>query len=147
MVKCQFCGNEYDIKEDRQGIDFHGYVTIFSPYLYSPTFPICKECLSTKLRVSLEGDKIVVVKDGENIIGSITESGITQAIGKNGYEMVNNSLVKDIMEDPFPILSVNAPVSSIISLLRKYQAILTVDQAKVIGILTNTDPHKKLLTG
>lgn len=38
-----------------------------------------------------------------------------------------------------PTVSVNTPVAAVIVLLQNFQAILTVKEDKVVGIVTNTD--------
>jgi predicted transcriptional regulator len=50
-----------------------------------------------------------------------------------------------IMAEPFPIISSNVKVASIIELLRSVQAILTTEKNTIVGIITNTDPYKKLV--
>ncbi len=84
------------------------------------------------------------VKDGEKIVGSITEIKINQVIGAKGKDAIDLK-VREIIEEPFPVISVNAPVSAVIVLLRSVQAILTAEQGSVVGIVTNTDPFKKLI--
>ena len=84
------------------------------------------------------------VKDREKIVGSITEKEINQAISTHGKEAVDLK-IHQIMADPFPLISANATVSSVIELLRSVQAILTTEKDAAIGIVTNTDPYKKIV--
>jgi predicted transcriptional regulator len=57
-------------------------------------------------------------------------------------EELKNSPVSAIMEEPFPTISVNTPAVAIIDLLQSCQAVLTVKNGKVEGIITNTDIGK-----
>jgi predicted transcriptional regulator len=84
------------------------------------------------------------VKEQNKIVGSITEKEITLAISKYGEDAVSLSL-NQIMAEPFPIISSNAKVSSIIELLGSVQAILTTEKDTVVGIVTNTDLYEKLV--
>jgi predicted transcriptional regulator len=84
------------------------------------------------------------VKDGEKILGSITEIGINQSIGVKGKDALDLK-IREKIEEPFPVISANAPVPTVIALLRSVQAILTADGGSVVGIVTNTDLYKKLV--
>jgi len=80
----------------------------------------------------------LLIKNGSNIVGSITERIINRAIMERGIE-VNSLKVQEVMDDPFPIFSVNTPVLTIISVLQKTQAVLTMKNGEVVGIVTNSD--------
>jgi predicted transcriptional regulator len=82
------------------------------------------------------------VKDGDKIVGSVTERGINRRIMEGDPEEVKKLPVREVMEDPFPTLSMNTPVAAVMGLLQNYQAILTVKEDKVVGIVTNTDIGK-----
>lgn len=84
------------------------------------------------------------VKDGKKIVGSITEKEINQAISTFGKDAVDLK-IRQIIAEPFPVISANATVYSVIGLLRSVQAILTSEKDAVVGIVTNTDPYKKLV--
>ncbi len=84
------------------------------------------------------------VKDGETIVGSITEMGINKAIDERGKDAIEQR-VGDFLEEPFPIIGINIPVSTVRILLRKVQAILTIEKGSVVGIVTNQDLYKKLV--
>lgn len=84
------------------------------------------------------------VKDGNKIVGSVTEIEINAAISEHGENAVDLK-ISEIMAEPFPIIGANAPVSSVVELLRNVQAILTTENGAVVGIVTNTDPYKKLV--
>jgi predicted transcriptional regulator len=50
--------------------------------------------------------------------------------------------VKDVIEDSFPTVNVRTPVFAIVPLLQIFQAVMTLDGLKVVGIVTNTDLGK-----
>ena len=45
-------------------------------------------------------------------------------------------------DDPFPVLSVNTLVMNALPLLHSYQAVLTMEKDKIVGIVTNNDVGK-----
>jgi predicted transcriptional regulator len=83
------------------------------------------------------------VKDGDRIVGSITEWGINRAISERGRDAAD-ARVGDVLENPFPVFGVDTKVQSVIAVLRSVPAVLTVDNGIVVGILTNQDLYKKL---
>ena len=81
------------------------------------------------------------VESRRKIVGSITERGINSAI--NEYrEKAERIKVRDVMEDPFPIVPSSTPLPLIIQLLQRYQAVLVSKKGRVVGIITNTDIGK-----
>lgn len=48
---CDICGAEYNPQEEVKGVDYHGYLTIYSPYMQPKTLRICSDCLKKKLGV------------------------------------------------------------------------------------------------
>ena len=73
------------------------------------------------------------------IIGSLTERGINRVLMANKGTDPKDMLVKDAMEEGLPFVPVSATVGQIVPLLQTYQGILTIKDAKVAGIVTNTD--------
>jgi predicted transcriptional regulator len=87
--------------------------------------------------------QLPVRKDGR-VVGSITERGLAARIfGKEPVE-IGSMLVKDFLEEGFPQISTKIPVNLIIPLLQRCQAVLTMREGKVAGIITNTDVLKLL---
>jgi predicted transcriptional regulator len=84
------------------------------------------------------------VRRGERIVGSITEAGINQAIMSDGPGRVVDYLVEDVMGAPFPLFDEALGVSSVMGLIHSCQAVLVARDGNVIGIVTNTDPYKKV---
>jgi len=84
------------------------------------------------------------VKDGDRIVGSISEWGVNRAICELGRGAVD-ARVGDVLENPFPVFGVESRVQSVIAVLRGVQAVLTVDEGVVVGIVTNQDLYKRLV--
>lgn len=82
-----------------------------------------------------------VISDSGQIVGSITDKKAFWALGEFGVE-VKDREVGEYMGDPFPVLSVNTPVVMALSLLQTYQAVLTMEKGKIVGIVTNNDVGK-----
>ena len=81
------------------------------------------------------------VESRRKIVGSITERGINSAI--NEYrEKAERIKVRDVMEDPFPIVPSNTPLRLIIQPLQRYQAVLVSKKGRIAGIITNADIGK-----
>jgi predicted transcriptional regulator len=79
-----------------------------------------------------------VIVDSDRIVGSITDKKVFGALGEFGVE-VKDHFVRDYVEDPFPVLSVNTPVVMALGLLQSYQAVLTMEKDEIVGIVTNND--------
>jgi len=85
------------------------------------------------------------VFDGERPVGSVSESTIIDRIvnGKRG-EVITDGLVSGIMDDAFPQVGEDAPVSLLTSLLRVYPAVLVSRKGEIAGIVTKADLLKTL---
>jgi len=82
-----------------------------------------------------------VISDSGRIVGSITDRKAFGALFEHGDE-VKDHVVGEYMGDPFPVLSVNALVINALPLLISYQAVLTMEKDKIVGIVTNNDVGK-----
>ncbi|MHA2339938.1 MAG: CBS domain-containing protein [Candidatus Hodarchaeales archaeon] len=56
-----------------------------------------------------------------------------------GRYNVSDYLVEGVMEDSFPIIPEDLPLSSIISLLKSNFAVLVTKKEQVLGIITKAD--------
>jgi predicted transcriptional regulator len=95
------------------------------------------------------GFKQLPVRDGELVVGSISERSVSRQILKvreNPAELLNRT-VSAFMEEPFPTVSEFTPLSAVIPLLQHSQAVLTTKQGKVFGIVTNADLIKIVSRG
>jgi predicted transcriptional regulator len=84
------------------------------------------------------------VVDGESFVGSITEKGVTRVLREYG-EGTGDLEVGKVMGPPFPSVDVGVPLSSVVSLLNYCQAVLTVGENGVLGIVTHSDVGKIFL--
>jgi predicted transcriptional regulator len=82
----------------------------------------------------------IPVFDGKQSVGSISEKAILRQIlaGKD-LEDISNLPTEEIMEEAFPQINEDAPLSLITSLLQSYSAVLVSKKGVVIGIITKAD--------
>jgi len=84
------------------------------------------------------------VQSNGHIVGSITERAITRAVFESKGEKTNEQPIINILEEPFPILSITTPLILVNSLIVHTQAMLTQKNNDIIGIITNSDIGKVL---
>ncbi|MEM0346142.1 MAG: CBS domain-containing protein [Thermoplasmatales archaeon] len=73
-------------------------------------------------------------------VGSITDNIIRDIISKyEAHEKIKGIYVKEVMGEPFPQVSENAPVKIISYILTGYQAVLVSKEGKIVGIITKSD--------
>ena len=82
----------------------------------------------------------IPVFDGKQSVGSISEKTILRQIlaGKD-LAQISKLPTEDIMEEAFPQVSEDAPLSLISSLLQTYSAVLVSKKGDVVGIITKAD--------
>ncbi len=80
------------------------------------------------------------VFSGKQSVGSISEKAILRQIlsGKD-FEEISKLPTENIMEEAFPQINEDAPLSLITSLLQTYSAVLVSKKGIVIGIITKAD--------
>ena len=87
----------------------------------------------------------VPVFEGKRQVGSITERTIIDRMVKGeGEEPISERPVSDLMEDPFPQVGEDAPISLIANMLRVYPAVLVHNKGETTGIVTKADLLKAL---
>lgn len=80
------------------------------------------------------------VMDGDNPVGGVSERTLLDRIlYPDDDAPPGQRKVRDIMEDSFPQVSEDAPLSLLISLLKYYPAILVQKKGKMVGIVTKAD--------
>jgi predicted transcriptional regulator len=80
------------------------------------------------------------VYDGDAIVGSISEAVIIDQIGRGvDGKLLSSNPVKDYMEDAFPTVKPETPVSVVSALLEHNTAVLVSEKGKVKGIITKAD--------
>ncbi|MEM4554494.1 MAG: CBS domain-containing protein [Candidatus Anstonellaceae archaeon] len=84
----------------------------------------------------------LAVSDGKKIIGSLSEQGIVKRLS-SGQDL-SSAKVADVMDEAFPTVLPDAPISSITPLLQHYPAVLVLKKGEVIGIITKADILKAL---
>ncbi|MGD6810346.1 MAG: CBS domain-containing protein [Candidatus Bathyarchaeia archaeon] len=82
----------------------------------------------------------IPVFEGKQPVGSITEKTMLRQIleGKN-IQDISKLSTGDIMEEAFPQINEDAPLTLITSLLQTYPAVLVSKKGNVIGIITKAD--------
>ena len=85
------------------------------------------------------------VMEGDRPVGSITERTIIDRITSTEDEgPVTDMPISEVMDDPFPQVGEDAPVSIIASLLRIYPAVMVHHKGEISGIVTKADLLKIL---
>ncbi len=83
------------------------------------------------------------VLDGRTQVGSISETALIQKIsaGENMFKLTRRA-TGDVMEDPFPTVSKTADIDTVYHLLDHSPALLVIDRARPVGIITKADVLK-----
>lgn len=85
------------------------------------------------------------VMDEDRPVGSITERTIIDRITSTEEDgPVTEMPISEVMDDPFPQVGEDAPVSIIARLLRIYPAVMVYNKDKITGIVTKADLLKIL---
>jgi predicted transcriptional regulator len=85
------------------------------------------------------------VMEGDRPVGSITERTIIDRITSTEDEgPVTDIPISEVMDDPFPQVGEDAPVSIIAGLLRIYPAVMVHHKGEISGIVTKADLLKIL---
>jgi len=113
----------------------------------------CREVMCRKLVSASEGDNVkkaielmkkhsisqLPVFRGDAIVGSISEATLLRELEKKDREALFKQKIGKIMEEPFPVVSIDTPASNIILLLKNSSAVLVSEKGKVCGIITKAD--------
>ena len=82
----------------------------------------------------------IPVFDGKQSVGSISEKAILrQILAGQDLDEISKQPTERIMEEAFPQINDDAPLSLITSLLQTYSAVLVSKKGVVIGIITKAD--------
>ena len=92
------------------------------------------------------GFKQIPVRDNNNHwVGSISERNISNRLLKvTNPKLLLTRQISDVMDEAFPMLAEDTPISVAIPLLQHFQAVLTTRKGQVTGIITNADLVKML---
>ena len=86
------------------------------------------------------GFKQVPVIHGGTCVGSVSERTVSQRmLERRSPATLLKRKVSQVMDEAFPAVPENTPVSGVVTLLQSTQAILTVRRGQVTGIITNAD--------
>lgn len=92
------------------------------------------------------GFKQLPVRDADNHwVGSVSERSISNRLLKvSNPKLLLSREVSEVMDEAFPMVAEDTPISVAIPLLQHFQAILTTRKGQVVGIITNADLVKML---
>lgn len=87
------------------------------------------------------GFKQLPIRDRNNQwVGSISERSISNRLLRvTNPKMLLSRPVLDVMDEAFPMIAEDTPLSVAIPLLQHFQAVLTTKKGQVTGIVTNAD--------
>lgn len=95
--------------------------------------------------MQLNGISQLPIVEGDKIVGGLSEKSILRKIASVGDRLDAASVsVEEFMDEPFPQIPENAPLSSFSSLLQYSQAVLVMRKEKIVGIITRFDLLKTL---
>ena len=83
----------------------------------------------------------VPVVEGDNVIGLVSESSALENV-----EKLKNSLVREIMHEAPPIVSVTAALSVVSNLLKHYPIVVVREKGALAGVITKSDLLRKAFT-
>ena len=82
----------------------------------------------------------IPVFNGKQSVGSVSEKTILrQILAGRDLAQISKLATEQIMEEAFPQVSEDAPLSLISSLLQTYSAVLVARKGEVVGIITKAD--------
>ena len=79
------------------------------------------------------------VMDGERSVGSISEGTLLDHMLATKKNESQAKTVSEIMDEPFPQVGEDAPVSLLTNLLKFYSAVLVQRKGGIVGIVTKAD--------
>jgi predicted transcriptional regulator len=80
------------------------------------------------------------VFDGKRSVGSVSEKTIlNQILAGKDLAQITKLSIEDVMEEAFPQVDEDAPLSLISSLLQIYSAVLVSKKGTAVGIITKAD--------
>ncbi len=80
----------------------------------------------------------IPVVDGDKVVGMITENDILEGYEKHGAGVID-LLVEDVMGPPPIAVRKDTHIDAIVELLREEQALIVMENDKLVGIITRAD--------
>lgn len=130
IKKIQYALNELEGKKS-------AFAIMHRPIIYASPEDPAKNVVKKMLEYGIS--QMPVIHEGK-VIGSVTEDKIVKTL----FEGKTDFKVKDIMEEPFPIVNEKTPLSAIIKLLLEFPAVLVEKDNEIVGIITKHDVMKVL---
>jgi Predicted transcriptional regulator with C-terminal CBS domains len=80
------------------------------------------------------------VLSGDMPVGSISEKGVFDLLRKGRtMDELKDTVISSVMDESFPVVSENTPISSVTSMMSNSNAVLVAKKGKIIGLITNAD--------
>lgn len=79
------------------------------------------------------------VLQGEVQVGSISDRAIARILGREDPKRICAMRVRDVMEDPFPVVGPAETLETLAALLERHGAVLVQEQGRMAGIITKHD--------
>jgi predicted transcriptional regulator len=90
--------------------------------------------------MKIHGYSQLPVSDNDHSIGSISEATIVEQISSGkSLDDVMKKRIDDVMEESFPAVNEDTPISSITALLQHSSAVIVNKKGKISGIITKSD--------
>ena len=87
------------------------------------------------------------VFDGSQVVGSLTEKVILQKLMSTSKpDELSKQLIEKIMDEAFPTVSEDTPLSMVSALLQYEPAVLVARKGRVLGIITKADLLKVVVS-
>lgn len=104
------------------------------------------ESVSTAARLMWDrGFSQLPVFDGELVVGSVSDKTmLSQVIEGKDLSKISGLSVDQVMDEAFPQVGEDAPLTLISSILQVYPAVLVSKKGKTLGIITKADLLKML---
>jgi|SRR3989344_3275272 len=113
----------------------------------------CSDIMTSKLLFAKKGDKIekaaelmkrhfidqLPILEGKRVVGSISEYLIFSKLMQIDKKKLLNMEIKEIMQEPFPIVNYSMPVSVVLPMLKTADAILVSENSEIKGIITKAN--------
>ncbi len=79
------------------------------------------------------------VLEGGVQVGSISDRVIARALSRGDPKRISATRVREVMEDPFPVVGPAEDLETLSSLLERHGAVLVQERGQVAGIITKHD--------
>ena len=130
----------FRVLEELEGGRVEAKVVMNSPVIFVSAYDTLKKV--AELMTEKEISQLPVMEAGK-LVGGITEADIVKAVLERGSK-AESIRVREVMEDPFPVVDPDESVNTVSRLLMEYPAVLVFEGEKLVGIVTKQDVMKFL---